>query len=371
MSNEQLKHIFDSSACLTQKQMRNYVAGSMTNEEVHAAEVHLNSCPMCSDAADSLFEQQEAGLSAMQALNADFLKDHFGNSNPQIHLNTFTTAHHTKHIDLQKKKAKVHHLWRTASIAAGLLLLAGILWYYRVANLITENKPIAQEVTLPSSQEKASVPAPIAMNEPVVTQADKQPAATDHAGFSEINTTGVQRNAKVTQDAGAGTLTTAADVQPFKTVEEGVIARNAEEQQPEKASVAKALTNARAAERVEDMPVAAVPRSFGNSYNTDAATGAAVTEDAVKTEAVHTDKLDQAGKLYETKRYNDALNIYLRELNNTKDNDRKDAARIGAAQCYLAIGDTTKAKVYLMAAFAGKGRYKREAKRMLKNIADN
>lgn len=368
MSNEQLKHIFDNSTCLTKKQMKSYVTGSMTNEEAHAAEVHLNSCPLCNDAVDGLFAQQEAGFSAMQTLNADFLKDHFGNINPQVHLNTFTATNHAKHIDLHKKKAKVHHLWRTASIAAGLVLLAGMLWYYRMLHEDVNKQQIAQE--LPSVQREAgeSEPPPIVMNEPIVAQADKRPATNDKAAIAKTKTVNITHDAGGVQHDDTTQLVTGVYESPSAVNEEKIIARSAPEKLPAKANAAKALTNTRASENREDIPVAIAPRSMGNSYNMDAATGVAEIEKAVKKETISIDRLDQAHKLYEAKRYNDALNIYLKEISSTKDNDYKDEARIGAAKCYLAAGDTTKAKVYLMTVYAGRGEHKREAKKMLKEI---
>jgi FimV-like protein len=79
--------------------------------------------------------------------------------------------------------------------------------------------------------------------------------------------------------------------------------------------------------------------------------------------------MEQADKLYEAKQYNDALNIYLRESNKeSNDNERRDEARIGAARCYIALGDKKRAQALLMAVSAKHGRHKREAKRLLKGL---
>ena len=89
--SEQLKHIFDSSACLSKRQLKDYVTGIMSREESYALEHHVNTCFFCSEALDGMLEHSDA-LVTVDQLNTGFLKDHFSLTNPQIHLNSLAPA---------------------------------------------------------------------------------------------------------------------------------------------------------------------------------------------------------------------------------------------------------------------------------------
>jgi FimV-like protein len=364
MSNEQLKHIFDNSTCLTKKQMRSYVIGSMTNEEAHAVEVHLNSCPMCSDAIDGLFAQEEGGLAGLAEVNSDFLKDHFGKANPHIHLNSIT-ATHAKRIDLTRKNEKVHHLWRTASIAAALLLLVGSIWYYRSLNTDVVNSPIAEQVTLPQQQEeittiKPSEEQPIAMNMPakeekVVVERPKQEAPVAQM-LSDAASLAVQKE-DIKPDQ---VKTLAAPSVPVAASDESKTVTDRQAESP-----AARTENAIAATSTGGYQ----QKSFGNSYNADAAQPmAANASKKLSAESVTIDKLEQANKLYEAKQYGDALNLYTHEMRNAENKSHRQEATVGAARSYIALGNKTKAKEILQSIIDEGGAYKREAKRLLREI---
>jgi hypothetical protein len=374
MSNEQLKHIFDNSTCLTKKQLKSYVSGGMTNEEAYAVEVHLNSCPLCSDAVDGMFAQQESNLVTTNDINGDFLKDHFGNINPQIHLNSITSTH-SKQIDLQKKKEKVHHLWRTASVAAGLLLLAGTLWYYRFLQVETGMQQIAQELPLPPQTElkAAEQQQPIAMNRVVTEDAlmakpvnEPQPVQRAETGKDDMAEAVIAKQPAVPVDpkkqkeAPEDAVVDGYKAPLIKEDERKVLSKEEIEKKP-----------ARITQSIAAAPATSGQTSFGNSYNADITN---VTEKSAEKKAVREsvqaiDKIEQANKLYQTRQYNDALNIYLKEINGpASDNNRKNEARLGAARCYIATGNKEKAKALLMIVFADGGKRKREAKRLLKEI---
>lgn len=107
--------------------MREYLSGAMLPEEAHAAELHINSCPLCHLALEGFEEHTDEALQAIAALNSGFLKEHFDNISPQIHLNSMAPAaalpvshrHHARRMSL---------LWRVGSVAAGVLLLFGLVW---------------------------------------------------------------------------------------------------------------------------------------------------------------------------------------------------------------------------------------------------
>lgn len=127
---EQLIHILDQSVCLSRKQMKEYLSGTMLPEETHAAEVHLSSCPLCSLAMEGFSEHSEQALEAIAALNSGFLKDHFDNISPQIHLNSMAPAASLQMSKSGRKRANTQPLWRVGSIAAAMLLLFGLVWAF-------------------------------------------------------------------------------------------------------------------------------------------------------------------------------------------------------------------------------------------------
>lgn len=419
MSKEQLIHIFDNSTCLTKRQLKDYVGGTMTNEEAHAAEVHLNTCPMCSDAVEGLFEKQEGSLAAMTELNTDFLKDHFGLHNPQIHLNSIAAAHthsgyyHATH----KKKAKVQPLWRTAAIAATLLLMVGAFWYYRFTLQPISSPTIANDVIQPAPENNT----PSSGNEMAIAMAtetddDKKkqketkdtPAETTAAapaapeeqqdsskpGFFKRMTDKAQR--MVEEKSTATVLNAMKD--PEKTKYE-TSARN--QQNDEQRAVPKGVEDEAVvvqqyksplierkqaaaapkanAEEVEKMParnasdVASTnagvsQRSYGNSYDANDNAKAVAKPARAKEAESEIDRIEQGNKLYSQKNYGDALNVYTKEMRGTDSKSRRQAAAVGAARCYTALGNTKKAKEILESIVNEGGPHKREAKRLLKDL---
>lgn len=125
---EQLIHILDKSVCLSRRQIAAYIAGTMEPEEIHAVEVHLNSCPLCSMAMDGYLEHKAEGTAALETLNSDFLKQHFDKALPQIHLNSLAPA---VQVNTEKSGRKSIPIpwWRITGIAAALLIGAGAFWY--------------------------------------------------------------------------------------------------------------------------------------------------------------------------------------------------------------------------------------------------
>jgi len=129
--SEQLKHIFDKTACLSRRQLKDYVNGLMTREETYAAEHHINSCFFCSDAVEGMTDQQTA-LAAVEELNHGFLKDHFSLINPQVHLNSMAPSASAAPVAVSRRhraRGKAQPAVRTGSLVAFLLLGLGLWWY--------------------------------------------------------------------------------------------------------------------------------------------------------------------------------------------------------------------------------------------------
>jgi FimV-like protein len=108
--------------------MKEYLSGTMLPEEAHAAEVHLSSCPLCSLAMEGFEEHSEQALQAIAALNSGFLKEHFDNISPQIHLNSMAPAATMPLVGSDRKRRTLQPYWRMGSVAAALLLLFGLVW---------------------------------------------------------------------------------------------------------------------------------------------------------------------------------------------------------------------------------------------------
>jgi len=151
--NDQLVHIFDDSTCLTKRQLKDYVTGIMGDEECHAAEVHLNSCPFCSDAVDGMMMHKDEAAQLLADLNPDFLKEHFAQNMPQVHLNSIAVPV-DQHMTGKKKKNNTRPLWRTASVAAAVLFCMGLVWYYGYQKEAFRNDKIAQD--LPANKNAVS-----------------------------------------------------------------------------------------------------------------------------------------------------------------------------------------------------------------------
>src|SRR5215217_7964939 len=153
---ERLLNILDQSTCLTRRQMKDYLAGTMLPEEIHAAETHIASCPLCSMALEGFEANSEEALAAIASLNSGFLKDHFDSITPQIHLNSMApavpVAHHPHYT--KKKKTQTYSLLKVAAVAAALAIGFGVFWVIdQRGNKIPDAGKMAQneEVTVPSA----------------------------------------------------------------------------------------------------------------------------------------------------------------------------------------------------------------------------
>lgn len=133
---QKLQHILDNSVCITQRQLKEYIAGTMTDEECHALEHHLNNCLICSDAVDgAMMHEKEETLAITANFNSEFIKAHFSLQDPQVHLNSIAPT-------LKKKGSKKPFWFKTSAtvlIIAGavaiLLLQGGKPWPYKLKHL--------------------------------------------------------------------------------------------------------------------------------------------------------------------------------------------------------------------------------------------
>lgn len=52
--NKEAASIFESSGCLSEQELLDYLEGRMAPERAHEVEVHLSGCPFCRDALEGL-----------------------------------------------------------------------------------------------------------------------------------------------------------------------------------------------------------------------------------------------------------------------------------------------------------------------------
>lgn len=135
----------ENSVCFTTKQMKHYLAGEMTDEEIKAAETHLDSCPVCSAAIEGAHEYMLADtINALNELNGEFLNEYFSLTNPQIHLNSLAPVAHTTHSRRHGRHKKQG--MKPVSIAVMLLLLGLTIWYVSYGKHLLQKKKIVPMV---------------------------------------------------------------------------------------------------------------------------------------------------------------------------------------------------------------------------------
>ncbi len=367
--------------------MKDYVSGAMTNEEAHALEVHLNSCPFCSEAIEGMLSLDPAEVNAaLNDLNAGFLKEHLSDNNTAhsaVHHPSPATGTHARPAETKKKTIP---LWRTVSIAAALLLFLGILWYnigYRQPETIA---PLADKTALPEPAKPlvAANNAATALhdqpnNEALLAAKQKQPVpetvkATKSliapaAPATTVNA-GMQADATQATDANAGK----------KEAEEAVVTSYKvpliDKFSPAPANTAKPEQVERTATRnTESVAAASDPSAarvrLGNSADEETRNSGKENkkEKAAIAAANEPDNIDEGNKLYAQKRYSAAVNVFQKEFSNT-DKSRRHEAMLMAARCYLNMGNKDKATQLLQNIIEEGGAKKRDAKKLLNVLSD-
>lgn len=319
MSREGWKHIFDNSSCLTKKQMECYMRGAMTSEEAHAAEVHMNSCSFCSEATDGLWDKG----AALTMLNSRFLKEHFSDKYPQIHLNSIAASRPVAGVHKhRRRKAKKQDALSPYAVVAMLFLAGGVLWYTGFGKGLWHYRQA-------SIKEKPVVTAP----------KNALPQKAGNAVLTDTITTPVVGNKEEVQPIAVNNIPAA---KPSKT-KNAAAAHSAEfsEQRNE-------------ASRVSDAP----PKRSGFLELIGIQSGADQHDD---------DKLSKGDEHFEKKEYKAALHSY-KDGMKSEDKGRRQEAGIMAAQSYINLGDKDKAAEILQDIIDEGGSKKRVAKRMLNDI---
>lgn len=390
MNSERLKRIFDKSACLTPKQMKGYVSGTMVNEEAYAVEVHLLSCPMCRDAIDAMYEHKDSGvLNEIVKLDTKFLEGHSGFTNPE---SIPTTVSSQPKMSLPKPKKKVEVdvkvWWRIGAVAAVVVAGLAIAWFVRNSADMAPEEHMAQELSEPEQQQTpevnntppetvpgdtASLAATVMdtpVTEPVVASAEKEvmeqePVKEDVvAKKKEAEAAMVADIAtkKPEKDIATNTALTSGE-QPLKGLDN--------KKEPEVAvSADKKLVKEVKQESTAAEDEYAVAKRLGNSYTPAAeekkpeppppppkATAPAGASESVK----------EATELYNNKKYRKALGLYQKEMYNTRSANRNEATLM-AARCHMALHEKMQARTLLNSLVRDNAPQKAEAEKLLKQM---
>lgn len=394
MSTEQLKHIFEQSACLTPKQIKGYATGKMVHEEAHAVEVHLLSCPFCSDALEGVTEHKDRAVANLEKIDASFIAKHFGVAKEEIKISSKTT-HKTKQTAFKsldnttstEKKSNLDKLWKPIAAAAGLVGVAVIMWMMK-DSIFPKDAPkqLAQEATT----------QPEKINEPEIVY---KPATEDTTMIAAESVMDIDEQPE----------------NPATELTQEVIAKKAEQEKLLKAETDKRLKDKNVVEadaklakeklakqkaeqkKKEELLAAnrdvtkdkvaagkAEERSrMGNSFDAGAANAyTSKPKDDVKTEKTETPPSPAKKKIelgtarsgilkgdeaFNEGKYKKALKQYQKVMFDPESN-QKDAATLMAAKCHIAMEEMMQARTLLNSLIKDNSTKKGEAAGLLNEV---
>lgn len=416
---ERLLNILDQSTCLTRRQMKDYLAGTMLPEEIHAAETHIASCPLCSMAVEGFDAHSDEALEAISSLNSGFLKEHFDSITPQIHLNSMApaipVAHHPH---TKKKKSRPFPIFKIAAAAAALVIGFGIMWLLGRNDRKEAAQPVIaqQESPPPAPQQSVAAGAPVGRSETDRKTQDKEMLSTSQANQQLPEKKAVAGENNAAQDDGPSWAAAAPPAEPVVQEDVKAIRSSANqdsisqhtyewrlnqparyggnayaaESAPANANFSQnryntnvdALTRMARKEAAKPVPVDA-KKPAGRTRSADSVTmySAAALEKAKKDTrekekreaAAKTDGSDEdhllgkADDLYGKGNYRAALTKYTAAMNSASRRERADATLM-AAKCYRNLGNKAKAISLLQQMIDNGGPNKRAARRMLDEL---
>lgn len=368
--SDQLKHLLDQSHCLSKKQLRDYTTGTMTREETHAVEQHLNACPFCSAAVDAMLEHAPASVEALTELNAAFLKDHFGQGLPDVHLNSMAPVTPAPAAEHSPARKKIHHwsAWQISGIAAAILLVFAGIWYFEfggdknAAPLIAQNTASESMDSILPSAKTAPEAATVARTEKTTPPAadPKRPQEAGHAAaapetsaapVSEYKTAAADREQQETADKKS------ADFIPPDPLASGNSYNSRLQLQD-----APALNKEKEAVAARKAMDSDTRRMKAYSLSESAAPAAAPAQTSSTDEG-----LGRGRELFNSKNYSAALPVFQKGMN-SGDKATRDEATYYAARCYLAMGQKTAARRLLQQLAGSNAAQKKAAEKLLEDL---
>lgn len=351
---EQLKRIFDSSACLSRRQLKDYVSGQMSREEEYAAEYHVNTCLLCSEALDGL--GKKASVLIFEELDANFLEDHFSLINPQIHLNSIAPSMGAQPVTRVLKKKNNAPLLKPTSILSALILAFAVLWY------LDYEKPAVAD----NNQRIIEVQSDVA-NQQVVPLKDVTPESAQTIPQSQVDEqiaipTGSEDNQHSNKQQ-AFVATEAGLDEQVKASTDTHLTRT---ETPEKQALVKTtpVPNADAVSKGDHDVKSSVTSSDKTMNEEKKLPSEKILEEKAEPDLREADELFNAGK------HQAALPIYKKQMNTSGGRDAQYST-LQAARCYLNLGKKDAAvKLLQSLSEEGSGASKRQARRLLRELSD-
>lgn len=368
MIKEDVKHLFDRSACLTKKQFEAYLQGNMITEEVYAIEHHINGCPLCSMAMDGMQLRKDALVVANQ-MNTDFLADHLSALPPQ---STSSAASYVK--SLKPKEISTKPLITGVKVLVAIGACAGILWFVQSVgknNANTKTEEPQEEVVnvaTPPKQEEQSV----VIEEPLIAE---QPVAEEPleevAPVTEQPVIGPPEDKPkpvVTTPAKPAAVPATTAKPPVTTAKPPVT--TAKPTVPPPTPVKPPVTKPAPPVVNQEEPKAEPPKPV---VREEPIPQPKVEQPAPKKEPVEelpNDPIAAGKALMDKRSYNAAINRMRSEMRSSNKARRQEAV-ILVAKCYQQLGNKERAAELLKSVVDEGGPEKKNAKKLLKEVDKN
>ncbi len=400
-----LQHLFNGTHCLSKRQLRDYAAGSISREEAYAVESHLNTCPLCSAAADGMLAHFPESAGVLAEVDAGFLKEHFKKHSPQIHLNTVAPAAAAAPATRRIPGGRTIELTslRTMGVAAGVLLLIASLWWMqtntdRAETSLEEGAPIAQADApgtsssspggAPESESRLARASAVAKPQEAnreVAESDKKVAAPQGAVVNEVAT--MTRSASFSASP-APQATAAAPVQKAKAAQADGTDDAAAEQKTDEVAVrarryqrpliepaqpgARSVLSDKEIEKTPTRNPLDAASTAPGVYKGRSGSGVSIGGGRGENTTYVVDGVVKAppadGKaLYKKGSYIEALKVFRTQLSKSSGAEHEEAM-LYAARCHRALGQSTSAKKLLQELAAGTGARARAARRELRSM---
>lgn len=336
-----LHQIWERSSCLTKAQLMSYAQGRLIEEEVYAVETHLNSCPLCSAAIDGVLHHGLAAVEAIAEMDGSFLKKHFEDTRPRIHLNSVAPA--VSHHSRKKRETPIQFPIRAvAGLTATGLAVLGIFW---LLNRITFTPPEQPATITPAAATMEKEP-------PVILQQHEKPQTQPAAATGEELP---EQAAMVLPVATSPVATPAAEPEKTAAVQpEMPVQPTAQEEKnavppgntPETSPIVPAVPDTEKNAAPKKEPKAEEPAPAKQNPEAVPLSGSSVSEQ---------------------QQFRYTIESYKKDLNNP-DIEKRNLARLVSAEAYQGLGQRVKAIELLEQIMSEGGPHKGEARRALRKL---
>lgn len=397
---EEIKHIFDRSACLNKRQVEAYLAGNMITEEVYAVEHHINGCPLCSMCMDGMQLRKDA-LEVTSGLNGEFLKTHL-QAIPEP--STGGAAAYVKN-NLKPEALKASPAATALKFGIAVAACAGILWLVQQVGGDKKDKEVAktEEAIIEgnnssNNNEEGSVVVeePLTAETQTISATDTEPAPVETALIEEAPATTTAAKKEEPKPAAAAKpevstkpATTAKPVigpppmakttpekkpvvPPAKTPEKKpttppVAAKKTEPAKTEKPAPPPPPPVVREVPKEQPKPVVREEPKPAPKVEEPKPEPKPVAKKEEPAEELPSDPIAAGKALMDKRNYNAAINKMRNEMRSNNKNRRQEAVML-VARCYQAMGNKDRAKELLSSIVDEGGPEKKAAKKALKEV---